>query len=222
MKKIIAFLVSFAIITPVGYGQQVKSDTTVEISNDSVPTQLTVDTSKVESVDSNETSKAWYYDNNMPWIIALVISTLGILANVYITNRQIRATLNTSNRQAWVNETRNVITDLMTQAKLLNMEFQETQPDREREKGLHEKVTHNRTKLLLLLKPDKASHKQLLDLLTEFITTLDEHLLNSQAKIKQGLNIPFDNMKFSTQSDKIVESGRILLYEEWGKIQSIV
>ena len=183
---------------------------------------MTKDTLKVPTVDSLETPKAWYMDNNMPWIMALIISTLGILANVYITNRQIRATLNTTNRQAWVNETRNVITDLMTQAKLLNIEFQEGLPDRKREKEIHESVTQNRTKLLLLLKPDKASHKELLSLLTEFINTLDEHLLNSRAKNERGINIPFDNMKFSIQSDKIIESGRALLYDEWRKIQSIV
>ncbi|MFN8312162.1 MAG: hypothetical protein U0289_05105 [Cyclobacteriaceae bacterium] len=221
MKKRTLLLFSIALTTAV-FAQQTKFDSSNQTSTVTIPTVLTTDTLKVPTLDSLETPKAWYMDNNMPWIMALIISTLGILANVYITNRQIRATLNTTNRQAWVNETRNVITDLMTQAKLLNIEFQENPPDRKREKEFHESVTQNRTKLLLLLKPDKASHKELLSLLTEFINTLDEHLLNSKAKSERGINIPFDNMKFSIQSDKIIESGRALLYEEWGKIQSIV
>jgi hypothetical protein len=214
-------LVFFITLTTVAFAQQTKLDSSVQITV-TVPKVLAADTLQVQAVDSLKTSKAWYLDNNMPWILALVISTLGIVANVYITNRQIRATLNTTNRQAWVNETRNVITDLMTQAKLLNIEFQESPPDRKREKEIHEIVTQNRTKLLLLLKPDKASHKELLSLLEEFINTLDEHLLNSRAKNERGLYIPFDNVKFSIQSDKIIESGRTLLYDEWRKIQSIV
>ena len=81
--------------------------------------------------------------------------------------------------------------------------------------------TQNRTKLLLLLKPEKETHKALIDSLKTFINTLDEHLLNSNASA-QGINIAFDNMKFMNQSDAVIEDGRKLLYDEWGKIQSIV
>ena len=114
-----------------------------------------------------------------------------------------------------------MITDLLAQAKLLNSEFQDDAPDRNRLKALHEKVAFNRTKLLLLLKPGKTSHQQLLYDLSEFISTLDEHLLNSKAKIN-GVNIPNDNLNFSMRMTKVVERGRDLLYEEWNKIQSVV
>lgn len=113
MKKRTLLLFSIALTTAV-FAQQTKFDSSNQTSTVTIPTVLTTDTLKVPTLDSLETPKAWYMDNNMPWIMALIISTLGILANVYITNRQIRATLNTTNRQAWVNETRNVITDLMT------------------------------------------------------------------------------------------------------------
>jgi len=82
-------------------------------------------------------------DENMPWIIALIISILGIGINLLISNkqikanrditfRQIKATLNTNNRQDWIVETRNVITDLITQVKLLNIEFQEEKQNEDR------------------------------------------------------------------------------------------
>jgi hypothetical protein len=225
MKKIFILIIIFFSIKTLVFGQPANLDNLRKDSEISIPTKLTVDTLKVQSVSAKELPKEWYLDNNMPWAIALIISTFGILANVYvtfrITNRQIRATLSTSNRQTWVNETRNVITELMTQAKLLSIEYQEKEPNVERRKIIFEKVIKNRTKLLLLLKTDKNHHKFLLDLLTEFINMLDKHMLNDKVKNEQGISIDFDNHKFIIQSDKIIECGRTLLYDEWGKIQSI-
>lgn len=174
-------------------------------------------------------------DENIPWIIslsALIISIIGIVINFLISNmqikanrettfRQIKATLNTNNRQDWVTETRNVITELITQVKLLNIEFQEEKQNEDRKKVLHEKVTMNRTKLLLLLKSNKEKHQILLLSVRELINTLDEHLLNRKAKEENNLNIPYDNGKFISQMDQVVENGRNLLYDEWRKIQSI-
>lgn len=221
MNRLIVILIALFSFSTAALGQKQKGDSIIKVSITNLPTKFSIDTLKVQNIEKKEESKAWYMDNNMPWILALVISFAGILVNILISNKQIRATLNTNNRQAWVNETRNAITDLMTQARLLNIEFQERQPNIDRKKMLHEKLTQNRTKLLLLLKPEKETHKVLIDSLRTFINTLDEHLLNSNASV-QGINIPFDNMKFTNQSDAVIENGRKLLYDEWGKIQSIV
>jgi len=86
---------------------------------------------------------------------------------------------------------------------------------------LHEKVTMNRTKLLLLLKPNKEKHQVLLESLRELIDTLDTHFFNRKAKEKHALNIPNDNGKFLFEMNQVVENGRNLLYDEWTKIQSI-
>lgn len=232
MRKIFLQLISLFLISVACFGQQYKIDTVKSSSTVLVPTKLDIDTLKIQTIDKAESPKSWYRDENMPWIIALVISILGIIINLIISNRQIqanrettlnqiKATLSTKNRQDWVSETRNVIAELITQAKLLNIEFQERNQNDERKKMLHEKVTMNRTKLLLLLKPDKDKHQTLLASLTDLINTLDEHLLNRRAKDESNLNIPYNNGKFLSQIDKVVENGRDLLYDEWGKIQSI-
>ncbi len=232
MRKIFLFLTSLLIIETVSIGQQSNIDTLSKPSIITTSTKSGVDTLKIQSIDTKVQAEAWYRDENMPWIIALVISILGIIINLIISNkqiganrettiRQIKATLSTSNRQDWVKETRNVITDLMTQTKLLNIEIQEKNQNDERKKILHEKVTLNRTKLLLLLTPNKEKHKILLDALTQLISTLDEHLLNRKAKDENHLDIAYDNSMFLAQLDKVVDNGRELLYDEWGKIQSI-
>lgn len=221
MNRFILLLITFFSISSIASGQKHYGESIPKISITNLPTKFSIDTLKIQSIEAKEEPLVWYKDNNMPWILALIISFTGILVNILISNKQIRATLNTNNRQAWVNETRNNLTDLMTQARLLNIEFQESQPNIERKKMLHERLTQSRTKLLLLLKPEKETHKDLIDTLRTFINTLDEHLLNSNANA-QGIVISFDNMKFMNQSDAVIESGRKLLYDEWGKIQSIV
>lgn len=131
--------------------------------------------------------------------------------------------INSNNRQDWVIDTRNTVSELMAQANLLNIEFQEKNINFEKRKAIHEKFVFNKNKLYLLLKPEKEKHKLLLDSLEEFITTLDTHLLNSNANNNPNLGIgfiPYDNGKFLTQTNKVIENARNLLYEEWGKIQS--
>jgi len=131
--------------------------------------------------------------------------------------------INSNNRQDWVIDTRNTVSELMAQANLLNIEFQEKNINFEKRKAIHEKFVFNKNKLYLLLKPEKEKHKLLLDSLEEFITTLDTHLLNSNANNNPNLDITFilyDNGKFLVQTNKVIENARNLLYEEWGKIQS--
>ncbi|OYU95648.1 MAG: hypothetical protein CFE21_10945 [Bacteroidetes bacterium B1(2017)] len=232
MRKIALLLTAIFFLLSIAFGQQNKQDTTLKSLTVSIQSKLSVDTLRIQSLSVNETAQVWYKDENMPWIIALIISILGIIINLIISNRQIqanrettliqiKATLSANNRQDWVTETRNVISEVMTQAKLLNIEFQEKYQNDERKKILHEKVTMSRIKLLLLLKSDKETHKLLLASLTDLINTLDEHLLNRKAKDVNNFNIQYDNGKFLTQMDKVVENGRDLLYDEWGKIQSI-
>lgn len=131
--------------------------------------------------------------------------------------------INSNNRQDWVIETRNTVSELMTQANLLNIELQETTLNSEKRKTIHEKFVYHKNKLFLLLKPGKDRHKTLLDSLNEFITTLDTHLLNSNSNNNSNLGIdfiPYDNAKFMRQADNVIESARNLLYDEWEKIQS--
>jgi hypothetical protein len=131
--------------------------------------------------------------------------------------------INSNNRQNWVIDTRNTVSELMAQANLFNIELQEKNIDFEKRKIIHEKFIFNKNKLYLLLKPEKENHKILLDSLEEFIITLDYHLLNSNTNNNpnSGISfIPYDNGKFLAQTNKVICNARNLLYEEWSKIQS--
>lgn len=146
-----------------------------------------------------------------------------------VTREQIQETsnltikqINSKNRQDWVNDTRNTVSELLAQTNLLNIEFQEKKINFDRRKVIYEKFIFNKNKLYLLLHPKKENHKLLLDSLEEFITTLDMHLLNSNVNNNPHLGfqfIPYDNGKFLAQSNLVVKNARNLLYQEWGKIQ---
>lgn len=149
----------------------------------------------------------------------LKVSREQIQESTKITLKQI----NFNSRQEWVNETRHTISELITQANLLNIEFQEKNIDLEKKKNIHEKLTYNKNKLFLLLKPSIEQHKILLDSLDKLMTTLDLHLLHSNSNNNPESNvafIPYDNGKFMTETETVIINARNLLYEEWGKIQS--
>jgi len=224
-------------------GQNNKGDTNSKGTNYLTQRKIVLDTLKIQTIEQKQIEKTWYKDNNMPWIAAILISLLSFLLNILlananqkasrlninnqiqsssqIANNQIRATLNTNNRQAWVTEVRNVLSELITQSKSFNIELHESTVNIAKKKDLHEKVTYNHTKLLLLLNPAIEYHKPLLSALVAFMTVLDRELLNSEMSQEMRGQYKTDNVDFFSALQKIIDSGRSLLYTEWGKIQLI-
>lgn len=197
-----------------------------------------VDTLRIQQIEKTPSVKEWYESNAMPWVVSLIIALISVGVNLIIsystrktTIKTVRdqidnstklaslkynSTLNSTNRQEWINTVRDCISELITQCKLLNAEFQEATQSRERKNSLHEKVTYNRNKLRLLLSPQIQQHTDFLNSMKELIDVLDKHLLNSNHNIKE-----YDNFDFMQKSDKVIDSGRELLYFEWQKIQNV-
>ena len=73
MKNIL-LLISILLISSTTIGQQNKPDTIHSSPVVSIPTKLSIDTLKIQNVDSKESSKIWYKDENMPWIIVLIFT----------------------------------------------------------------------------------------------------------------------------------------------------
>lgn len=189
-------------------------------------------------------------EKNGPWLAALFIGILTVLANIltsYYMRRisrdtvkaqiessertaglniensqtlsltQFKATLKTKNRQDWINDVRESITEFTTQCKMLNIEFQSTTPDPEKVKPLLEKVTLYRNKLLLLLNPAKETHKPLLNAIDSLMTVLEHHFFYCSGKIQA-----FNNEDFLDKTAIVIKCGRDLSYDEWQKIQEML
>jgi hypothetical protein len=199
--------------------------------------KISVDTVRVQSV-GKDAPKSWIESTAMPWIASIIIAILGLLVNIAIARstrntslemtetqiknstrlaaHQFNATLNSSNRQEWINDVRDCISELITQCNLLNISFQEEPKNKDREKEIHQKVTLYRNKLRLFLSTEIEQHKMFLDELREFINILDRHFLNSRNPVED-----YDNIAFARKSDSVIELGRALLYFEWHKIQNV-
>ncbi len=211
----VLFWLTFITVVPV---QVMTGNSIPSIQKDEFPSR-----SLSDEVKTQATGSAWYKDENMPWMIALIISIAGIIINLLIANKQIKANLNNinaNNRQAWVTDTRNVIASLITQVNLLNIEFRESVTYSDRKKDLHEKLTYNKNKLLLLLNPGNKKHKKLMDALDALMMNLDGDLRKGSLTERKEKHTPVDHRLFISQTEAVIESGRNLLYDEWGKIQS--
>lgn len=131
--------------------------------------------------------------------------------------------INANTRQLWINDTRNAVAELLSQAHLLNIEYQGKPVDIEKRKVIMEKFVFQKSKVFLLLNKNDPKHKMLIESLTKLITLLDMHLLKSNTNNNPDLTVgqtAFENGSFLELTTNVIEAARNIVYEEWQKIQS--
>jgi len=228
MKRFVTAISVFLISIGLSLGQTNDSS---QRQNDNKFSELSItDTIKIQNIPSPKEKTAWFQDTNAPWVLALLISIAGLALNLIIANKQIRsnkeqqlkqikATLNTNNRQEWITELRNTITELSASAKSLNMSFQlPSLFDKQFE--IHNNFSTKLYKLMLLVKQNKPLHEALMNAVDDLVKLLDNHLFEMNNKQK-GYESNFDNNKVLTKIGTVIKIGRDLLYDEWGRVQSI-
>jgi hypothetical protein len=236
MKLLLPFFVSILLlITPLIEAQKSSNPTeklslSKQTNADTIKSKIKIEPFQLEVLTPKETES-----NNKPWIIALVVGFLTFIATIIAslvnrctsiktiqTNKEIavhqfNSTLKTKNRQDWIDNLRNAVSMFISNCVKVNIEFQDpSENTKDKVKEIHEKIILNRTKLQLLLNPEKEFHNSLLTSITEFIDILDKHTLNFENNMND-----YDNEEFRIAHIKIVENARILLYSEWQKIQKI-
>ena len=247
MKKQIKYLLTIflflSVLSPSIYAQaKPPAINELKIIVDTLKVKKSIDTLKVQFLPQIKEKE----QNDKPWQIALLVGILTFIATVFasllnrritlkslvankdiaikqiensqlVTLHQFNSTLKTKNRQEWVNELRNTMSEFMANCTKINVEFQDPSNDsRERIKDIHEKITLNRTKLRLLLDPEKDLHNKLLSSMSDFVNIIDEHVLNYRGNINH-----YKNFDFQKTSDTMIENARVLLYSEWQKIQKL-
>lgn len=247
MRYILTLLFSTIILFQTDFAQakkdqapKSKSDLIIKV--DTLKTRTVTDTLKVQISSAPTTSEK----NDRPWQIALTVGILAFLATITAafinrkitlksidTNKEIaikqiqnsqdatihqfNSTLKTKNRQDWINDVRNSISEFISNSIKINIEFQDPGPDNQQKiKDTHEKITYNRAKLRMMLNPDKTLHNNVLASMDALMEVYDLH--NAVYRSKVGT---YDNFKFKNAADKLVDDGRILSYNEWQKIQKL-
>eukprot|EP01093_Parvamoeba_rugata_P002527 TRINITY_DN13108_c0_g1_i1.p1 TRINITY_DN13108_c0_g1~~TRINITY_DN13108_c0_g1_i1.p1 ORF type:complete len:156 (-),score=30.54 TRINITY_DN13108_c0_g1_i1:61-528(-) len=154
----------------------------------------------------------------MPWIVALIIGLLSVLANYIIANQlrkttkenlntEYKATIASKNRQDWINEVRHTLTEFLSSALFLS-NIDHTEID-ENNRFL-EKLISSKSKLELLVNDSKTEQKDLLNSVENLLTlvTNDGKDPNFATKVRNSRN-------------QTIKVARVLFNIHWKKIKNL-
>jgi len=150
----------------------------------------------------------------IPMITALVAIIINPLINIYVTKKQLRASVNSKSRQEWINTLRDEITSyLFGFIKLEGMWFDNAQAEigkytfphnsQNLTKALDELQKH-KIKISLLINPNEEDHKNL-------IKMLESAYQNIQNKSKRRNEIEAEVLQLS----------QTILKREWERVKSL-
>jgi hypothetical protein len=181
----------------------------------------------------------WYDHKAWPWVASLIIAFITVGVNLYISlatrktslyvvQRQIdsavsiakvqfQSSLSSKNRQDWINDVRNCISELAAHARQANIYYQDPEQDKSLTFTSREKAFLYKSKLKLLLTPKISEHAAYLQAQDELMKVLEIHMLNNLSRLGQ-----FDNQEFSSKLEFMLDKGRELLYSEWQKVQRAI
>jgi hypothetical protein len=144
---------------------------------------------------------------------ALAAIVVGAIVQVYVTNRQIRASTVSNFRQAWINALRDEIAIYIGEWTKVATRWQRLKDESEltRQEGLRNLARHE-AKIALLINPNEADHLELLRLIARATQLADEEFSGVEAKdIAETL---------SQTREKIIAKSQVILKREWNVVKS--
>lgn len=227
MNTRIIIIIIFLTINNLSFSQTNKDSTATQDSSNEIVIKLS-EPLKIENIN-REKLDGFDWDKQMPWIAALIVGLLSVLANFIIakqlrlTNlknleRQIehakeialtefKATIATKNRQDWINELRHTISEFMSYAVyLMPVEGAAKISDQD---NVYEKFTYSKAKIEMLTNSEKPNQKKLLDAIED---VLDLILLDAK---------DFDLDKFNDSRNDVINAARKVFDLHWKKIKNL-
>jgi hypothetical protein len=188
-------LIVFIICSLSAFGE-IKSDTIKNIESVTPTAQVPVSinlpqTIKIEDVTEKIDNES-FWERNIAWIIAFLIGIISAAVNIWAayqlrksneqnlklqieslektTIMQYKATISTKNRQEWINELRQTLTDFLTYAMYLTPTTSASPLlDKEESKRYLEKVINTKSKIELLVNESKPEQKELINAVEKMI-----------------------------------------------------
>ena len=196
----------------------------------------TINTRTVDTLYVKTISKSNVISNNiqnqMPWIVALLIGVFSLLINIFLArqlrksnnenlkiqienNKEIsiiefKATIASTNRQNWINELR----DLTSQILSLSAEFSLLNDEDKKDVSklnvskLFEKLIYLKSKIELLLNSEKSDHKTLITKIDNIVSIV--------------LSKEDEENQFSDARDEVVNAARKMFDANWKKIKNLL
>jgi len=135
---------------------------------------------------------------------ALVAVVVSPIVSVYVAKRQIRAAVVSANRQAWINQLREALAELVTGLRFLHLRSQGLEAPQEQWLDGYQRTFHLTSKIALLLNLTEADHREL------------------HATIKQAgelLTGPANEEQLFAVTDRILEQSQAILKREWERVK---
>lgn len=120
-----------------------------------------------------------------------------------------KATINTKNRQEWINELRHTVSQFLSHSLQLIPTVGIKFVTETEKSAFYEKLVYSKTKIELLTNPNKPEQKELLDSI--------EQLLVQVSKKKEDFNLD----EFKAARDKTLDVSRKLFGIHWDKIKEL-
>jgi hypothetical protein len=125
-----------------------------------------------------------------------------------ITN--FKGTLNSQNRQKWIDEVRHSISELIAQTSLISVELSSKERNYNTVAIYFEKAMYHKSKVDILLTPLKVEQNEVINLSTELV------------KICIVQNGKFDIEKYTNARIELIKASRKLSEMQWEKIKNLI
>lgn len=139
-------------------------------------------------------------------ITALVAVVVGPLVSIWIARRQIRASVISPSRQAWINSLRDAITDYLAKQQIARNQNYFSHADAASLPRIEEIVRLN-TRIELLINPNEADHARLAEMVSEMTNTT-----NRSAADAKGVDI-------DRQRAEVIALSQSILKREWERVK---
>ena len=138
---------------------------------------------------------------------ALVAVIVGPVVSVYIARRQIRASVVSANRQAWINNLRDAIADYLAKQEMVRNLNVHGYADESSFPRIEETV-RLANRIELLINPKEEDHVELAHLICQMANTMNQ---------QNEKNKDFD---VDMHRKRIVELSQAILKREWERVKS--
>jgi len=139
-------------------------------------------------------------------VIALVAVIVGPIVSIYVVRRQIRASVVSGNRQAWINNLRDAIADYLTKQAMVRIFNSESYADSSSLPRIEETV-RLANRIELLVNPKESDHAELVVLIGKMTSTM-----NAQNEANKGFDV-------NAHSRKIIELSQSIFKREWDRVK---
>lgn len=141
---------------------------------------------------------------------ALAAVVIGPLVSVYITKKQIRADVVSTNRQQWINSLRDQISIFIRDVRFLAIAYSVNAIEPREAWDRYEEMVLTLERLQLMLNPNEAEHVELLRL----VSSAKELVLDSM-KSKES-----DGIELHRAADRIIPLSQQILKSEWVRVKN--